>query len=1146
MRLTQTSHLIAALLLVGTVAGCDCSSIGVNADGGGGGRGTGGGLVVGGGIGGGSAQTDGGPVGGGSTGVDPNDPNNAKKDSDCDGLSDAEEFGNTYPGGARTNPANPDTDGDGIPDGVEAGRISSVDPACHFVGDADPASRTNPTVVDSDGDGIGDGVEDANHNGRADPTETDAANPDTDFDGLADGVEDANHNGAVDPGETDPRKKDTDGDFINDGVELNVTHTNPLKADTDNDSCVDGVEDLNQNGHVDPGETDPNNPSDCGPANNPDTDGDGLPNSIEDANHNGHVDPGETDPNNPDTDGDGLRDGLEDANHNGRVDVGETNPLRRDSDCDGLADGPNLDGGVMGEDVNGNGTLDLGETDPRRKDTDGDGITDGVERGVTVATLADPTGCPNVPVDADPTTTTDPTKADTDGDGIADGAEDTNQNGRVDPGELDPNNPNDGTGPAGKACTVMNLRPVTFKAEGDPDLQLGLPASFTELATATVAGTKRGLVGYDPTNRVAFVAWKQAAPTGATSPTADEAALRPALNAVGALTNVTTQPFTSWDALPALQGFADMAGASDVKAQANAIANALVGSGAGALVGTGGAVGPYKVQYEVLHRSNTSVVVIVALTPLAGYANAPLFTMSDTAGGSAVAQFGDANAYQCETFKPASGKVDFLMVVDDSCSMAASQQALADAANAIGTSLGNSTLDYRLALVTTSYHLGVANNEGVRRGFTRNVNQFKAWLTQNSTCGGGVCSGVAMPLPACDSNGADPNGANGGCWVGTGGSGTEGMLGAARKAVDDVTVLPLPATETLNRVRPDAQLVVILLGDADDQTTGYTTTGNAPWENITDFVTFFTGSGAGTKNRLGKNIPVHGIVCPAGANCNNETQANPQRNPQVITATGGIRGAINDAASIQNAIAQVITATIAANGYHLQKPPIGASVKVAMDAVLDGTTCNKDDLPRSRANGFDFDGVNRTISFFGTCRPAVGTMAAAVSYRYWIDSTPNPNGNPPPCSQDPNYDPTDPDFCRGHLSCNFATGSCDCPANCGSTTPPVGFLCDTNPNVCDFVCTADCGGTCSSYQQCNTTSCGCDCRQTASCPPGFVFNDGTTGTCGCACDVPALNCGSTYDADPATCTCVCKADCGGCPTGLTCNPSTCSCGAGIH
>jgi len=1143
----RTTHGLLTAALAVAIAGCDCGGIGTNTDGGGGSggsaAGTGGTGGSGGtGTGGGNTLPDGGRL------PDPTDLDNDKKDTDCDGLNDAEEFGNTYPGGMRTDPANPDTDGDGVLDGVEAGKASSVDTMCGYLGDQDLNTRTNPTNPDSDGDGLSDGLEDKNGTGRVDLAETDPTNPDSDFDGLDDGAEDVNRNGTVDPGETDPSKRDTDADFINDGVEKSTTMTDPTKADTDGDTCFDGNEDFNQNGMVDTGETNPNLATDCGPAVNPDTDNDGIPNRLEDRNMNGTVDPGETDPANPDTDGDGVRDGVEDANKNGVLDVGETNPLRRDTDCDGLLDGPDM-GMLKGEDQNADGLVQATETDPRRRDTDGDGITDGVERGLTMATLADTMNCTGVPVDLDPMTTTDPTRRDSDGDGIDDGAEDTNQNGRVDTGELDPRNMADGTGPAGQVCTAMNLRPVTFRAEGTPDIQLGLPATFTEIATMSSGGQSRGLIGWDPTNQVAFIAWRQTAP-GANA-TADEAAIEPQLDMVGALTNPTTQTFTSWDGVGAVQAFYTMAGGVDIKNRANAIATALVGSGAGALAGAGGVNGPFQLQVEYLHRVNTVTmaqytVVIVAMRPASMMGEGAMFTMSDTAGGSAVAQFGDANAIQCETFRPSSGKVDFLFVVDDSCSMVDSQTALANAATAVAAALNNSTLDYRIALVTTEYHLtGTSGNRSIRRGFTTNINQFRAWLTQNSTCSGGNCS-LVMPVPACESNlGSENNGASGGCWVGTGGSGTEGLLGAARKATDDVmNGMPADGGVVVNKARSDAQLVVVLLGDADDQTSGYTSTGS-PRENITNFTQYFTGTGttALTRNPSGRNIPVHGIVCPAGANCNSETQNNPQRHAQVIVATGGIRGAINDAMSITASINAIVTSTIGAAGYRMQKPPIGASVKVAMDSVLDMAMCNRNDIPRSRVNGFDFDGVNRTISFFGACRPSGTSMAAAVSYRYWLDTTPNQGGNPPPCSMDTMfYDPMDPDFCRGRLQCNLLTNVCECPSNCGGMAPP-GKVCNPNRLVCDFVCTADCGGTCNGYQICNVTDCTCECVQTATCAPGYRFQNGA-GVCGCVCDTSQLGCGATYDADPSTCSCVCKQGCGGCGAGLVCNPSTCSCGVG--
>ena len=70
----------------------------------------------------------------------------------------------------------------------------------------------------------------------------DDVDPDDDNDGLPDTAEDVNGDGIVDPGETDPLNPDMDGDGLNDGQEVNVYHTDPLNADSDGDGVNDGVE----------------------------------------------------------------------------------------------------------------------------------------------------------------------------------------------------------------------------------------------------------------------------------------------------------------------------------------------------------------------------------------------------------------------------------------------------------------------------------------------------------------------------------------------------------------------------------------------------------------------------------------------------------------------------------------------------------------------------------------------------------------------------------------------------------------------------------------------------------------------------------------------------------------------------------------
>ena len=258
------------------------ATIGTGSGPGGGGGGVGGGT----GNGGGTGTGGGGNV---TTGCDPNGgAANLAKDTDCDGLSDAEEYGTDYGGGAHTDPCNSDSDGDGLADGVEMGKTTTVATTCGatFVADSDPNSKSNPTVADTDGDGVRDGDEDANHDGRRQPTETDVTRKDTDCDGYSDGEERMSAAGCM----TDGTKRDTDGDGLPDGVEgglqpvgadpMACTYTvatydadnsamgtNACNPDSDNDGIQDGAEDTNLTGRVDMGELNPTNMGDgTGPA----------------------------------------------------------------------------------------------------------------------------------------------------------------------------------------------------------------------------------------------------------------------------------------------------------------------------------------------------------------------------------------------------------------------------------------------------------------------------------------------------------------------------------------------------------------------------------------------------------------------------------------------------------------------------------------------------------------------------------------------------------------------------------------------------------------------------------------------------------------------------------------------------------------
>jgi hypothetical protein len=372
---------------------------------------------------------------------DPTNPDNANLDSDCDGLTDLEEFADAYAGGGQTNPGDYDSDDDGVADGVEAGRTASIDAQCPATWlDADASSRTSPIAADSDGDCISDGAEDRNNNGRVDAGETDPNNGDSDGDGLGDGEEDADCDGTTDANETSAVATDSDGDGVNDGVEV-ADGLDPLRDDSDGDGVPDGAD-------VNPSVADP------------DEDDDGLPDSIDLA------------PENPDRDGDGLLDGAEDANRNGLVDAGETDPERADTDGDGLDDDVERDRGTNPRIADSDGDLledgvevNLTLTNPRDRDSDDDGLSDGLEDRNGDGQVAPPN-----PAGQE----TDPRVADTDGDGITDGLEDRNRNGRVDLGETDPrqtdtDSDGDGLSDAQEAALGTNANRADTDSDGVDD-----------------------------------------------------------------------------------------------------------------------------------------------------------------------------------------------------------------------------------------------------------------------------------------------------------------------------------------------------------------------------------------------------------------------------------------------------------------------------------------------------------------------------------------------------------------------------------------------------------------------------------------------------------------------------------------------------
>ncbi|MBR58792.1 MAG: hypothetical protein CMH54_12325 [Myxococcales bacterium] len=150
----------------------------------------------------------------------PDTPNPLQRDLDEDGKGDAcdddidgDQISNDEELEVGLDPKDADSDDDGVLDGEEA----------DWDQDSDGDGKINAQDFDSDNDGVNDGAEagvpspgpftdteKGNFTPDADPTTTtDPTDADTDGDGYSDGEEDLNGNGAVDSGESNPNDPDS-------------------------------------------------------------------------------------------------------------------------------------------------------------------------------------------------------------------------------------------------------------------------------------------------------------------------------------------------------------------------------------------------------------------------------------------------------------------------------------------------------------------------------------------------------------------------------------------------------------------------------------------------------------------------------------------------------------------------------------------------------------------------------------------------------------------------------------------------------------------------------------------------------------------------------------------------------------------------
>ncbi len=1099
------------------------------------------------------------------------------RDSDGDGLNDGAEdtnrdgdLGGPNPGGQETDSSDPDTDNDGLCDGP-----ASVVTVCNGGEDINRNGRvdgneTNPRIANVDNDH--DGLDDAQEGPVFGTSPLDA---DSDDDGLLDGQE-------VQATNTDPTSADSDCDGLNDGDE-GILGTDPLDADSDDDGLNDGLEVGTLCRTTAPPQTDPS----CGAACVVDED----PLTT-------------TQPLNDDSDGDDVQDGSEDANQNGSVDNNELSP--------------NDGGDAVGADAAACAVANLRQiTLVTRSDTTADLIlavpTDFPDNRITTLTKN------GVQVGAmvfDPVKQVAGVamKASLTGSGANDAADkvqtalNTLLNGVI--GDVNaisvqslaswdaPDNDQNGipdTNAAIGRITWTDAQAGDNTATSLNDIVKAVLGGTVAGTLATTGSTDTGpyslqveVLVRSPTSTVVVMGLARAARVASDELTlfrVDDLANGSAIAQFGDDTGTQCDRFgveaaTQVDFVLVIDNSGSMGNEQNaMKAAVTALGAQLDSSTVDWRIGV--LTSDVDTFVNDATQWNDTAMSQCGFTASLSALNLCLLLI-DTGGSGGENFFRPVACMMGQTVTGDGINTNLLLrpsititAIDDSGAggtvivTAPSHGLLVnDRVNITGVDGGATANTYNGAYIieqvlsanqvrTTTADPGADNDPNiVNRGAIRRANAGAGGATDGEACGRNPTDG---PYLAADSYPVAPSPFN---------------------------FLPRTAGDG-RKLRPGAQSVVIFITDAPEQSDGrYAGLGAGdpvPEQSIPTWEAYFNNfDSAGTP----ASRPFFGaIICPVGQNCSDDTQNGRFR--KFITDMGGIEAALpadnsgtcvsNGAACNQDAdcagagggdcinapfermaeaMRQILQGSIAqASPYVLTKPPISASIKIALDAsITTFGTCNKNDIPRSRVNGFDYDGATNSIQFFGNCRPTFdqGNIGEriTVSYRYWIEDSDDDDGNPDPCA-----------LCLSPLVCVNET--CVCPADCG--TGGLAFNETCNTESCLLECLPDCGG-CDPGFSCDLVDCRCECNGCNGPPPapGFVcdldtceyecnacagqppsvFSQCNLATCefDCPdCGPAALDDGFFCNTNPAVCDVECQSDCGGCAPGLTCHVDQCSC-----
>ncbi len=310
-----------------------------------------------------------------------------------------------------------------------------------------------------------------------------------------------------------------------------------------------------------------------------------------------------------------------------------------------------------------------------------------------------------------------------------------------------------------------------------------------------------------------------------------------------------------------------------------------------------------------------------------------------------------------QTSAEINGKIDVLWVVDNSGSMATSQQAIADNFQRFIDKFEEHGFDFRIAVI---------GSDAYKDEFNASLNK-SAFRAGNYLDGNG--NTVTAPKILTPQTPDLEKAFIANIIVGIDGSGDERVFQSLRAAMNN------QANRDMDFPRADAYLSIIMVSDEDDFSWDGSGSKDNQYgdpllhtpESYVGFMDGVTNSSATNRTYSVNSIAILDVACRVALGDNGRKIATRQN--ALATLTNGILGSLCDdfgttLSMISNKIIELSTQ------FYLDRVPRAGSLRVYVNGVQ---------VLEDSVNGFSYNATNNSLTFHGTAVPAAGA-AISVSY----------------------------------------------------------------------------------------------------------------------------------------------------------------------